>query len=101
MLEPDVLKWIEEHPDICDFSTGVLSSFMGQIATWNNCGDDADAFCEDESHWGIGFGPGIGFELRMLDNVAWSVEIPLAVMYADGEFFGLYPVPNSSLVYYW
>ena len=73
---------------------------FGALAMWNKC-DDNDSFCEDESHWGIGIGPGIGFELRMLDNVAWSVEIPLAVMYADGEFFGLYPVPNSALVYYW
>ena len=74
---------------------------VGGLAMWDNCDDDADSFCEDKSHWGVGVGPGIGFELRMLDNVAWSVEIPLAVMYADGEFFGLYPVPNSSLVYYW
>jgi hypothetical protein len=74
---------------------------FGALTMWENCTDDTDIFCEDESHWGIGVGPGIGFELRMLDNVAWSVEIPLAVMFADGEFFGLYPVPNSSLVYYW
>ena len=73
---------------------------VGGLAMWNNC-DDADVFCEDESHWGVGVGPGIGFELRVLDNVAWSVEIPLAVMITDGEFYGLYPVPNSSLVYYW
>ena len=71
------------------------------LAMWDNCGDDADIFCEDESHWGIGVGPGIGFELRMLDNVAWSVEIPLAVMIADGDFHGVYPIPNSSLLYYW
>ena len=73
----------------------------GGLAAWNNCEEDNDNWCEDELHWGIGIGPGIGFELRMLDNVAWSVEIPLAVMIADGEFYGLYPVPNSSLVYYW
>lgn len=77
-----------------------VSLGAGALVMWDNCSDD-DIFCEDESHWGIGAGPGIGFELRMLDNVAWSVEIPLAVMVADGEFYGLYPVPNSSLVYYW
>ena len=74
---------------------------FGALAMWNSCEDDNDIWCEEESHWGIGLGPGIGFELRMLDNVAWSVEIPLAVMIADGDFYGLYPVPNSSLVYYW
>ena len=74
---------------------------VGGLAIWDNCSKDSDIFCEDESHWGLGIGPGIGFELRMLDNVAWSVEIPLALMFADGEFYGLYPVPNSSLVYYW
>jgi len=73
---------------------------IGALVTWNNCSDD-DEFCEDESHWGLGAGPGLGFELRVMDNVAWSVEIPLAVMFADNKFYGLYPVPNSSLVFYW
>ena len=71
------------------------------LGVWDNCTDENDIFCEDESHWGLGLGPGIGFELRMLDNVAWSVEIPLAVMFADGDFYGVYPVPNSSIMYYW
>ena len=35
-LEPEVLKWIEENPDISDFSTEVLPHFIGRIATWNN-----------------------------------------------------------------
>lgn len=74
---------------------------FGGLAVWDNCDNESDSFCEDESHWGAGIGPGVGFELRMLDNVAWSIEIPLAIMIADGDFFGLYPVPNSSLVYYW
>ena len=73
---------------------------VGGLVTWNTC-DENDEFCEDESHWGLGAGPGLGFELRVMDNVAWSVEIPLAVMFADNEFYGLYPVPNSSLVFYW
>ena len=38
LLEPVVLQWIEEHPNIRDFSTEVLPHFMGQIATWNNYG---------------------------------------------------------------
>ena len=73
----------------------------GGLAVWNNCEDTSDIFCEDESHWGIGFGPGIGFELRMVDNVALAVDIPVAIMFAYGDFWGIYPVPNSSLVYYW
>ena len=36
LLEPEVLKWIEEIPDISDFSTEVLPHFIGRIATWNN-----------------------------------------------------------------
>ena len=36
LLEPEVLKWIEVHPNINDFSTEVLPHFMGKIATWNN-----------------------------------------------------------------
>ena len=72
----------------------------GALVTWRNCVDN-DEFCEDEFHWGLGVGPGLGFELRVMDNIAWSVEIPLAVIFADNELYGLYPVPNSSLVFYW
>ena len=42
LLEPVVLKWIDEHPDISDFSTEVLPHFMGSIATWNNNGIHKD-----------------------------------------------------------
>lgn len=42
LLEPVVLKWIEDHPDISDFSKEVLPNFMGSIATWNNCGIHRD-----------------------------------------------------------
>ena len=71
------------------------------LVSWNNCKENTDEFCKDESHWGLGVGPGIGFELRVVDNLGWSIEIPLALMFADGDFHGLYPVPNSSLVYHW
>ena len=74
---------------------------VGGVAVWSECVDKNNIFCEDSSHWGIGIGPGIGFELRMVDNIAWAVDIPVAVMFADGNFWGVYPVPNSSLVYYW
>ena len=37
-----MINWIEEHPDISDFSTEVLPSFMGRIATWNNNGIHRD-----------------------------------------------------------
>ena len=42
LLEPEVLNWIDEHPNISDFSTEVLSHFMGSIATWNNSGIHRD-----------------------------------------------------------
>jgi mannose-1-phosphate guanylyltransferase len=42
LLEPEVIKWIDEHPDISDFSTEVLPHFMGSIATWNNSGIHKD-----------------------------------------------------------
>ena len=74
---------------------------VGTLFSWSNCTDNSDTFCEDESNWGGGLGPGLGFELRAVDNLGWSVEIPLAIMFADGEFYGMYPVPNTSLVYHW
>ena len=84
-----------------DVALAYVSLGVGALVTWNECEDSNDQFCEDESHWGAGMGPGVGFELRLVDNLGWSVEIPLAFMVADSEFFGIYPVPNSSLVYYW
>jgi mannose-1-phosphate guanylyltransferase len=42
LLEPEVLEWIEDNPDISDFSTEVLPRFMGRIATWSNTGIHRD-----------------------------------------------------------
>jgi mannose-1-phosphate guanylyltransferase len=36
LLEPEALKWLYEHPEAQDFSTQVLPSFLGRIATWHN-----------------------------------------------------------------
>jgi hypothetical protein len=74
---------------------------FGAISGWSTCTDEGYLHCEEESHWGMGVGPGIGFELRLVENFGFSVDVPLAILFADGEFEGIYPVPNSSLVYYW
>ena len=76
---------------------------IGTIAMWNNCADRirGDLNCEEESNFGLGLGPGIGFELRLVENFGWSVDVPLAILFANGEFEGVYPIPNSALVYYW
>jgi mannose-1-phosphate guanylyltransferase len=42
LLEPEVLRWINEHPDKSDFSTEVLPHFLGKIGTWNNDGIHRD-----------------------------------------------------------
>ena len=42
LLEPEVVKWIVDYPDIIDFSTEVLPRFMGKIATWENKGVHRD-----------------------------------------------------------
>ena len=42
LLEPEVLKWIEENPETSDFSTEVLPHFTGSIATWHNQGIHRD-----------------------------------------------------------
>lgn len=36
LLEPEVLVWLEQHPEISDFSTEVLPRYIGRIATWHN-----------------------------------------------------------------
>ena len=42
LLEPEALMWINEHPNISDFSTEVLPHFIGKIATWDNYGIHRD-----------------------------------------------------------
>ena len=36
LLEPEVLKWLNDNPSISDFSTEVLPEFIGRISTWHN-----------------------------------------------------------------
>ena len=36
LLEPEILQWLEENPQINDFSTQVLMNYLGRIATWHN-----------------------------------------------------------------
>ena len=36
LLEPHVLNWLEQHPDVTDFSTQVLPYYLGRIASWHN-----------------------------------------------------------------
>jgi mannose-1-phosphate guanylyltransferase len=42
LLEPEVLEWINDRPEVTDFSTQVLPHFIGRIATWNNNGVHID-----------------------------------------------------------
>jgi mannose-1-phosphate guanylyltransferase len=42
ILEPEVLQWICDRPEITDFSTQVLPDFIGRIATWHNEGTHID-----------------------------------------------------------
>ena len=36
ILEPMVIRWIQQHDQISDFSTQVIERFLGKIATWHN-----------------------------------------------------------------
>lgn len=36
LLEPEVLQWVVQHPEVSDFSTEVLPNYLGKIATWHN-----------------------------------------------------------------
>jgi mannose-1-phosphate guanylyltransferase len=35
VLEPAVINWLREHPEVSDFSTGVIPEFFGRIACWH------------------------------------------------------------------
>ena len=36
LIEPEVIRWIENNPEITDFSIEVITQFIGKIATWEN-----------------------------------------------------------------
>ena len=42
LLEPEILDWLTNRPDLRDFSTEVLPNFVGSIATWHNDGIHRD-----------------------------------------------------------
>jgi mannose-1-phosphate guanylyltransferase len=42
LLEPEVLQWVCDKPEISDFSTQVLPHFIERIATWQNKGTHID-----------------------------------------------------------
>ena len=42
LLEPELFDWLAQRPDLRDFSTEVLPSFLGRIATWHNSGIHRD-----------------------------------------------------------
>ena len=52
----------------------------------------------------LSFGPGVGLERRW-KQFALSLELPLAIQigYAEHKprFFGMHPIPNISLMYFW
>ena len=85
-------------------SVGLAHLSLGAAGgvTWNLCEEGQSEFqCKESVDWLGALGPGVGFELRLVDNFAWSGELVLPVVFDNGEFQGLYPIPNSSLVYYW
>ena len=36
LIEPKIIEWINKNKHVTDFSTEVIPSFMGNIATWHN-----------------------------------------------------------------
>ena len=83
--------------------SGIAYVSIGASAVygWDNCGDDSAEDCREDSGYGYSFGPGVGFEFRFWDNFGLSLEVPIAVMMENNDFAGVYPIPNSSLMYFW
>jgi len=42
LIEPEIMTWLDQHPNCSDFSTEVLPEFIGRIATWHNSGIHRD-----------------------------------------------------------
>ena len=36
LIEPEAMEWVKNNPNISDFSTEVITQFIGKIATWEN-----------------------------------------------------------------
>ena len=36
LLEAELLQWLEQNPEVRDFSNQVLPNYLGRIATWYN-----------------------------------------------------------------
>ena len=84
-------------------NSGIAYASLGAAGMygWDNCGEDDEADCKDDSGYGYSFGPGVGFELRFWDNFGLSLEVPVAVLMENNKFAGIYPIPNCGLVYFW
>ena len=48
IIEPEVIEFIKNNPEIKDFSTEVLPKYLGRIATWRNTGIHRDIGSPDE-----------------------------------------------------
>jgi len=42
VIEPQVISWLKNRPNLTDFSTEVIPEFLGKIATWENTGIHRD-----------------------------------------------------------
>lgn len=42
ILEPEVLKWLKDNPNVSDFSNEVIPYYLGRISTWKNKGVHRD-----------------------------------------------------------
>jgi len=84
------------------YGSAHLSLGAAAGVSWNICEEGQPEFeCSEDIDWLAAFGPGVGFDLHLVDNFAWSVEASLPLFFSNGDFEGMYPIPNSSLLYYW
>jgi mannose-1-phosphate guanylyltransferase len=66
LLEPEVLEWICNRPEVSDFSTQVLPHFIGRIATWHN----------DDVHIDIGSIEALRRAQTVIKPEIWPTYIP-------------------------
>jgi mannose-1-phosphate guanylyltransferase len=73
LLEPEVLKWICDRPEVTDFSTQVIPQFIGRIATWHNEGTHVDIGSIEALRKSQPLGPPQGGAISP-SNDDWSVN---------------------------
>lgn len=80
------------------FGSIYISFGVAGFAQWETKKNDLGENVR-KSQTGLAFGPGLGLELS--SELRFFIEIPTPVIFMDGEFYGVLPIPNIGVLFPW